>query len=107
MSDLPEKIFVAKTTVSGSGLSVCIANTVRRDPSWMPYVPESFVARERDRALVKAALERSAIETERIACNDFVQKHGWSGIPAIIRALADDPEAVAEIVEQVKGENDG
>jgi len=49
-------------------------------------------------ALVKAAMERAAEE-----CGGW----GYGRLSQVIRALADDPEAVAKIVEQVKGANDG
>ena len=49
-------------------------------------------------ALVKAAMESAA---ELARCSDF----RYEAYDAI-RALADDPEAVAEIIEQAKGETD-
>jgi len=59
-------------------------------------------------ALVKAALEQAALKVAAESLNgkgDDMIIRDWA--VDRIRALADDPEAVAEIVEQVKGENDG
>jgi len=75
-------------------------------------------------ALVKAALERAAVKLddhdsvpcevmcrelwsrERLTAYEDGQRDAALSWQKAIRALADDPEAVAEIIEQVKGETD-
>ena len=54
------------------------------------------------KALVKAALEMASVEM-RPVLRSMVSRGAAS---EHIRALADDPDTVAEIVEQVKGETD-
>jgi len=54
-------------------------------------------------ALVKAALERAATVVDR---RKSIIEVGTE-LSDRIRALADDPETVAGIIEQVKGETDG
>jgi len=58
------------------------------------------------KALVKAALERASHCLSMFAEPGVSLDYSLKDEIAVIRALADDPEVVAQIVEQVKGQTD-